>query len=137
MQKGRNVVKSIILEMVRQKTRRRRRKQRGKKVSNFSNALRRLKKLKASDQQEAMKMANATFIRQFCQVLRKLKHTRLSAKKRRALQKYKRELRQLVGAKTSISKRRHLLSQKGGGILKSILSAIPIVGNVLSVIDSI
>ena len=124
--------------MARRKTQHRQR--RGKKKSarsNFSHALRRLKKLKASEQQQAMKMANASFIRQFCKVLKKLKHRKLSAKKRRALQKYKKELRQLINAKATISKQRRLLTQKGGGILKSILSAIPVVGNILSVIDNI
>ena len=74
-----------------------------------------------------MKMANASFIRQFCKVLKKLKHAKLSPKKRRTLQKYKKELRQLINAKATISKQRRLLTQKGGGIIKSILSAIPVV----------
>ena len=83
-----------------------------------------------------MKMANASFIRQFCKVLKKLKHAKLSPKKRRTLQKYKKELRQLINAKATISKQRRLLTQKGGGIIKSILSAIPVVGNILHVIDN-
>ena len=69
-------------------------------------------------------------------VLKKLKHAKLSPKKRRTLQKYKKELRQLINAKATISKQRRLLTQKGGGIIKSILSAIPVVGNILHVIDN-
>lgn len=117
--------------------RQRRKKKKVSSHSNFSHALRRLKKLKANDQQEAMKMANASFIRQFCKVLKKLKRTKLSSKNRRALQKYRKQLRQLTNAKATISKQRRLLTQQGGGIIKSILSAIPVVGNILSVIDNV
>ena len=121
--------------MARRKTQRRREK----KVSHskFSNALRRLKSLKPSQQQQAMNMANASFIRQFCKELKKLRRVKLSAKKRRALQKYRKELRQLINAKTTLTKRRRILSQKGGGILKSLLSALPVVGTVLSIIDNV
>ena len=121
--------------MARRKTQRRRgRKQTSN--SNFSRALIRLKKLKPSEQQQAMNMANASFIRQFCKLLRKLKHAKLSRKKKQTLQRYKKDLRQLTNAKTTLSKRRRILSQKGGGFIKSILSSIPVVKDVIYAIDT-
>lgn len=117
----------------------RRRRHGGKKSSssNFSHALRRLKKLKASDQHQAMKMANAAFIRQFCNHLKKLKHTKVSSKSRKVLRKHKSQLRKLINGRTSLSKRRHMLSQNGGGFLKDILNQIPIVNTVLQIIDTV
>ena len=114
------------------------RRQRKKKTirSNFANALRRLKSLKASEQRQAMNMANNSFIRQFCKKLKTMKHAKLPHKSKRVLQKYKKQLRQLMRAK-SMSKRRHILTQKGGGFLKDLLLAVPVVGNVLHAIDTI
>lgn len=114
----------------------RKKSHRAKKHSNFTHAIQRLKSLKAGEQQQAMNMANNTFIRQFCKHLKKLKRVKLSHKKKRALRKHKKQLRQLMSARTPISKRRRILTQSGGGVLKSILSAIPIVGTVLNAIDS-
>lgn len=124
--------------MIRRKTKAKRSKQRhNRSSSNFSNAIRKLKKLKANDQREAIKMANDTFIRQFCQEIKLLKRAKLSPKKRKALKKHKKQLQRLVNARTSASKQRHILTQKGGGILKSILSSIPIVGSVIDLIHNL
>lgn len=112
-------------------------RQRKAKSSNFIVALKRLKKLNASERNQAMSMANATFIRQFCEQLKKLRRAKLTPKKRKIFQKNKKLLQQLVNKRTSISKRRRLLTQSGGGILKNILSAIPIVGTVIKIIDSV
>lgn len=120
--------------MARRKAMRRRKKA---SRSNFATALRRLKSLKSSKRQQAISMANNSFIRQFCKELKKLRNKKLTPKKKRSLQKYTKQLRQLVNAKTPISKRRHILSQKGGGILKAILSSIPVVGNVLNAINAL
>ena len=121
--------------MARRKTQRRRGRKQASHT-NFSRALLRLKKLKPSEQQQAMNMANASFIRQFCKLLRKLKHAKLSRKKKQTLQRYKKDLRQLTNAKTTLSKRRRILSQKGGGFIKSILSSIPVVKDVIYAIDT-
>ena len=114
----------------------RKKTRRTNKRSNFAHALQRLKSLKGNEQQQAMNMANNNFIRQFCSYLKKLKRMKLTRKKKQALQKHKKQLRQLVNARTPISKRRHILTQSGGGILRSILSSIPVVGTVLNVIDA-
>lgn len=103
-------------------------RRRKKGSSNFTQALLRLKKMNASDQHRAMKMANNAFIRQFCKHLKQLKHAKLSVKNRKALRKHKKKLRQLINARTSMSKRRQVLSQKGGSLLKTLFKFIPGVG---------
>ena len=123
--------------MARRKTARKA-SRRGKAMSSsFILAVKRLKKLKASERSQAMSMANATFIRQFCEQLKKLRHAKLAPKKRKILQKNKKLLQQLVNKRTSLSKRRRILTQSGGGFLKNILSYIPIVGTVMKIIDTV
>ena len=82
-------------------------------------------------------MANASFIRSFCKAVKKLRHSKLTPKKRRSLQKYKKELKQLVSGKTTLSRRRRILSQEGGNILDAVLSAIPVVGTAYSIFKSL
>ena len=104
---------------------------------NFTNALRRLKKLKPSEQHQAMSMANNAFIKQFCKHLKKLKHAKLSPKTRKALRKHKKVIRQLIHTRTGMSKRRRILTQKGSGILGSLIRAVPIVGSVVDLIGGL
>lgn len=108
-----------------------------KATSKFANAIRRLKGLKASDQHQALSMANITFIRQFCKMIKKLKHAKLSPKHKTALKKHKKKIRKLLNSRTGMSKRRQMLTQGGGGFLKSLLSAIPVVGTVVDLIDNV
>ena len=105
-------------------------RRRHKKVPpKFAQAIQRLKKLKASERHQAMSMANDAFIRQFCNQLSQLKHAKLSGKKKKALKKYRKQLRKLVNVRTSTSKRRKILSQRGSGaLLKTLLKYIPIIG---------
>jgi len=117
--------------------RRRRKKAQKKSVSKFTSALRRLKKLNAAQQSQAIKMANNAFIRQFCNQVRKLKHTKLSAKVRVKFRKHRKNIRKLLHKSTSMDSRRNMLSQKGGGFLKNLLTSIPIVGDIVSAIDTI
>ena len=112
-------------------------RKREKVTSSFSNAVRRLKRLKASDQHQAMSMANKTFIRQFCMMIKKLKHAKLSPKHQTALKKHRKKIHKLLSSRTGMSKRRQMLTQGGGGFLKSLLSAIPVVGTVVDLIDNV
>ena len=113
------------------------RRQANRRTPNFSQAVKRLKKLKAKEQRQAISMANDTFIRHLCRELKILRHIKLTPKKRQALRKHKKKLQRLIKCHTAMSKRRHILTQKGGGFLKSILSAIPIVGTVVDLIDNV
>lgn len=115
----------------------RRKANRKKSSKNFANALRRLKKLNARDQHQAIGMANNTFIRQLCTQLKKLKHAKLTPKSKKELRKHKKRLRQLLSPRIGMSKRRRLLTQGGGGFLKAILRQIPVLGTVIDVIDNV
>ena len=119
----------------------RRRSSRGhktqKRKNHFMKSLLRLKQLKKHDRTRAISMANNYFIRQLCQNVKKLKRAKLSPKARKSLRKHKKSLHSLISNRTSMSKQRQLLSQRGGGILDSILSSIPIVGSVYDAIKNI
>ena len=108
-----------------------------KKKSHFIQSLLRLKKLKAGERSQAISMANDRFIRQLCQHVKKLKYAKLSPKARKSLRKHQKSLRSLVHKRTSMSKRRKILMQRGGGILGNILSSIPIVGSVFDILTSV
>ena len=81
-----------------------------------------------------MNMANATFIRQFCKQLKKLKRAKLSPKAKKDLLKHKKQLRQLLHPHTDMSKRRRMLTQGGGGFLKTILRYVPYIGPIVSML---
>ena len=123
--------------MAKRKSQRKRSKQRHtyRRTSNFTQALKRLRKLKSNEQRQAIGMANDAFIRHLCKELQLLKHAKLTGKKRQALRKHRKQLQRLISNRTSMNKRRHILSQKGGGILRGILSAIPIVGGLYDLIS--
>ena len=114
-----------------------RRSQSRRNESNFIQSLLRLKKLKARDRTKAISMANDRFIRQLCHV-KKLKYAKLSTKDKKSLQKHRKSLRSLISNRSSMSKRRKILSQHGGGILGGILKSLkylPIVGGVYDMIS--
>ena len=109
---------------------------RTKKSSNskFLTALNRLKKLKKHERRQAMSMANDSFIRQFCSKVKSLKHAKVSAKTQKALRRHKKKLQKLMNTRTSISQKRAILSQRGGGkidVFDVILAALPFVAAVL------
>ena len=114
-------------------------KKRGRKAvkrsskSQFSIALKRLKKLKKHERYQAMSMANDSFIRQFCSQVRKLKHAKLSPKSRKALQKHKKKLQKLVRKRATVKQQRAMLTQRGGkvNVLDLLLSTIPFVAAIL------
>ena len=105
--------------------------------SHFIQSLLRLKKLNKNDRTKAISMANNHFIRQLCQHVKKLKRAKVSAKAKKNLKKHRKSLRSLINKRTSMTKRRQLLTQRGGGILDSILSSIPIVGSIYDVIKTV
>ena len=105
--------------------------------SKYEHALRQLKKLKAPQQRQALSMANGAFIRQFVNHLKKLKHGKLSPAARKAFKKHKKAVRRLVSSKTSMSKRRAILSQKGKGALFDFIKSIPIIGDGIQLIQSL
>lgn len=114
-----------------QKKTRKRSSQKKTRTSKFMRAISRLKKLKPNEQSQAMSLANDSFIRQFCGQVKKMKHANLSTKQRKVLKSHRKNLQSLVNKRTGISKKRNILSQRGGGIIKNILHSIPIVGDIM------
>ena len=102
--------------------------------SQFSIALRRLKKLKSHQRHQAMSIANDGFIRQFCSKVRKLKHAKIPTKSRKALQKHKKKLQKLLRKQTTVSQQRAMLSQRGGAkvnFLDVVVAALPFLAAAL------
>ena len=106
-------------------------KRRGSNKKSLANALRKLSKLHPTQRVTAMKMANDKFVRQFCQKVKMLRHTRLPLKTQQLLRRRAKNLRKLVSPKTSMKVKRRMLSQQGG-----FLSALigPLIGIVASAI---
>ena len=103
--------------------------------TSFRRALHRLRKLKPTHQSKAIGMANNAFIRQMCSHVKKLRYNKkVASKSAKRLKRHRTKLRQLVSARTSIDKKRKLLSQRGGflpALLPLLLSAVgPIVGGI-------
>ena len=119
------------------KPKRRHHRRASKSSNKFMTALRKLKKMKRNEQSQAISMANNTFIKQFVGHLRKMRRAKLSTKSKRALKKHKKSLRKLISARTGMSKRRKMLSQKGGGFLNDLLKSIPVVGTIVNAIEDI
>ena len=94
-------------------------RRRGKgNTQSFVTTLRRLLSLRPSQRIQAMKLANDKFIQQFCNSIKKLRHTPVSPRVQRQLQQQSRNLRKLVSTKTNISTKRKMLCQRGSGAFK-------------------
>ena len=112
-------------------------RKKGRASPKFNHALGQLKKLKASQQRQALSMANNAFIRQFVNHIKKLKHVKLSPATRKVFRKHKKTVRKLANSRTSMSKRRNMLSQKGSGALFNFIKSLPIIGDGVSLIESL
>lgn len=95
-----------------------------RKHAHFKIVLLKLKKLKAPQRVKALRMSNATFIRELCQHVRKLRHARLSPAFAKKLKRHSKVLRKLIHKKSSINVKRKLLTQRGGGILLPLIGAL-------------
>ena len=119
------MVKRNKKRVVRRKQGRRKGKRSTTKRTNgdkkFHKALCVLKSMKHSDRCKALSCANNNFIRKFSTTLRKLKYRNISAKQRKRLNPYKKELRKIASPKVSAIRKRKILSQKGAGFLGALL----------------
>ena len=82
--------------------------------TKFANALRKLSSLRSSQRTQALKLANDSFIRQFCNNVKKLRKVPLSPSLQKRFRKQSKNLRKLVNAKTSVRVKRDMLTQRGG-----------------------
>ena len=107
-----------------------------KRNSKFTTTLFRLKKLKASQRHEAIKIANNKFIRDFATQVKKLRQVKsLRPSLQKKLKQHSKALRKLTNKKTSIKMKRKILSQRGG-FLPLILAALPAIGSIVGGIIS-
>ena len=67
-------------------------------------------------------MANNGFIRQMCTHVKKLRYKKLTGKQVKSLKRHAPKLRTLANSKVSLTKKRKLLSQRGGFL--SVLAPI-------------
>ena len=103
-----------------------------KKISKFDQALIRLRKLKRDQQSKAMSFANKSFINQFCNKVKKLRHKKISPKDAKVLRRNSLKLKKLVSKKTSFSKKRKMLSQRGGFLPALLPLLAPVIGTIAS-----
>ena len=102
------------------------------KSNKMMMALQKLRRMKPNVQREAMRRSNDAFIRSLCSCLKKLRHTRVSPKLRKRMQRHKKYLQKFLRKNTSISTKRKMLSQRGGlGFLPLIFAAAPAIGSLL------
>ena len=118
--------------MKRTSVKRRKKTQSGTK---FAKTIHQLKKLPQRNRLQALQLANDSFIREFCNHVKRLKHKSLTPKQLKFIRAHKAKLRKLVNTRTSVQAKRRLLSQKGGflGLLPLVASvAAPLIGKLFS-----
>ena len=89
--------------------------------TKFYKALCVLKSMKHADRCKALSCANRSFIQKFSTTVRKLKNRKITSKQRHQLKKYKHHLRRIANPKVTVSSKRKILSQQGGGFLSALL----------------
>lgn len=116
--------------MAKRKTQRRGRRV-SKRKDKFIDLVRRLRKLKGPQRQQAMKVANDKFIRDFSARVKKLRKAKgLQPSLRKKLKRHSKALRKLTNVKTAIKTKRKMLTQRGG-FLPLLLAALPAVGSII------
>ena len=110
-------------------------KRMSKSDQKFHEALCVLKSMTSADRCQAIAQANGQFIRKVSTTLRKLRSRKVTAKQKKRLQAYRKQLRQVANPKTSLKSKRKVLSQKGGFLpaLLPLLAPVigPLVGSIL------
>ena len=98
-------------------------------------ALKKLSKLHVSEQQRQLRFANQKFINDLCAATRKVRYAKvkLSPSLGKKLKRQQQHLRSLASRRTSVKKKRQLLTQRNG----IVLAMIPIIVAALGATDSI
>lgn len=94
------------------------------KKAHFKRILLKLRKLKGPQRLQALRLANNSFIHEFCSHVKKLRHAKLSPAMSKKLKQHNKILRKLIHQKSSINVKRKILSQRGGGFFLPLLAAI-------------
>lgn len=101
--------------------------------NRFKAAISKIRKLSPHLQVQAMKVANAKFIRCLCSAVKKLKKKRLSPKVTAGFQRNAKKIRTLVSPKTSLTAKRNMLTSRSGGFLPLLLAGLggSLISNIL------
>lgn len=96
--------------------------------SKFKSIMKDLRSMNAADRVKNLKVANRKFIDEFSRHLMKLRKSKtVSPAVRKKMKRHANKLRLLVNRRTSVDKRRRILTQKGG-ILPFL---IPLLGGLI------
>lgn len=106
------------------------RKANSRKSSRFSNAIQSLRRMKASQRCQAIRLANDKFIRDVVCHVKKLRNKKVSPKNKKLLKRHAKRLRFIVNPKISLQRKRKVLSQKGGFIGPLLGALLPVVTSV-------
>ena len=115
----------------RRRTNKRKRNTSRRKSSSFCATLKKIKKLTPSQRIQAMKLANNKFINDMSRQVKKLRRARVSPKMRKRLSHQSKNLRKFANPKTTLSAKRHMLTQQRGGFLPLLLAALPALGSII------
>ena len=96
--------------------------------TTFVNALKKLVNLHPSQRVQAMKVANDSFIRQFCQKVNLLRSKRLTPTAQKRVRAHSKSLRSLVAKNVSIGTKRKNLTQRGGFLFTLVAPLLGILG---------
>ena len=99
------------------------------KVLKFAQTLDKLRRLPRAKQYQAVRVANNKFLQKIADTLNKIRRAKVSAKMRQRLRQKAPELRAMVSKRTPLSKKRQILTQRGG-ILPLLMGLIPAIGSI-------
>ena len=85
-----------------------------KRRSKFVKALIRLRKLPLAEQRRQLQLANGRFIKDCCAATRKARYAKVSPSLRKRLKRHRKALHTFVNPRTSLRKKKQVLTQRGG-----------------------
>lgn len=103
------------------KGRKKAKSRKGDKGLKFRRAICRLRRLKSHHQVAAINSSSDAFIRQLCSRIKKARRASLPPKASFELRRSAKAIRKLINPRTKISKKRQILTQRGGGIIGTLL----------------
>ena len=94
--------------------RRRRQPRKKRRSSKLLSALLRLRKLPPSEQQRQLQLANSKFILDLCTAARKARFVNAKPAIRKKVRHHRKTIRKFLNRRTSVHKKKQLLTQRGG-----------------------
>ena len=103
--------------------------------SKLVKTLKRLSKLPVAQQQRQLRLANHKFIKDLCSATQKVRYAKFNVAPtlRKKLNRHRHHLRTLVSRRTSLQKKRQLLTQRGGivpALIPILVAALGATGSI-------